>query len=453
MNDLRTLFGPDTDFDGKPQPTDEPSELKAMLRTLVGATSRPSESPNGGGFANLGNLKALVGSSDAGNRDSVLTDLSSVFGAERTEARSSTKLDLPPLVRSGAVAVEGAGWQAPELAQVGQRPLFGGRRRAGAVNYLSIFAAVIAVVALVGTASFAVVQRVTANPADDAMVSLREREAELANETKTLQTASDLFDASVKEATDLGQSSEPVLLALQGRVNAAPLATAEAARSNLLRAAASAGSVVVPKYERAAIDEKDLADVGKAIDGVRLARESLPSLLSEAREARSEVTTAVSSFRAELVNLGSAIEAEANEIASANAAAAQTFRSAVTDAAARVRASQQAGGDGLSEMPLYAAAVDALRAENQRVLVAEEAEREATPSEPRSPGAGSNNGGGTDTGGSPDSGSTPSPEPSQPSPAPEPDPEPEPEPTETDTPGPGPAPSPDPTLTIPGAGE
>lgn len=455
MNDLRTLFGPDTDSERNARPAGEPSTDTASLRALVGAPTPASQQHRSEGSSGL---KALVGDSQAPHDDSTASELAALVGGTRANARPSLKTDLSSLVGSGGVAAEGAGWQAPELAQVGKRPMFGGRRKAGAVNYLSVAAAVIAVVALVGTASFAVVQRATANPADDAMVSLREREAELANETKTLQTAADLFDASVSEAANLGQSSATVFVALQGRVDAAPLATAEASRLNLLQVAAAAKPVSIPTYQRGSIDEKDLVDVGEAIDGVRLARESLPPLVTDVRDARSTVTAALTSFRGELSNLGSAIESEAAKAVTINDSASQSFRAAVTDAAARVKAAQQAGGDGLAEMPVYAAALDALRTENARILALEQAERNAAPTTPRNPGSGSNTGGGTNSGGgsntgggnqggSPDTGTNPDPAPSQPAP----DPEPVPDPTESEEPPIIIDPEPAPSGTVPGA--
>lgn len=455
MNDLRTLFGPDTDSERKARPAGGPSTDTASLRALVGAPTAAPQQPQSDGFSGL---KALVGDSQAPHDDSTASELAALVGGTRASERPSIKTDLSSFVGSGGVAAEGAGWQAPELAQVGKRPMFGGRRKAGAVNYLSVAAAVIAIVALVGTASFAVVQRATANPADDAMVSLREREAELANETKTLQTAADLFNASVSEAANLGQSSASVFAALQGRVDAAPLATAEASRLNLLQVATAAKPVSIPTYQRGSIDEKDLVDVGEAIDGVRLARESLPSLVTDVRDARSTVTAALTSFRGELANLGSAIESEAAKAVTINDSASQSFRAAVTDAAARIKAAQQAGGDGLAEMPVYAAALDALRTENARIVALEQAERDAAPTTPRNPGSGSNTGGGTNSGGgsntgggnqggSPDTGTNPDPAPSQPAP----DPEPVPEPTESEEPPIIVDPEPAPSGTVPGA--
>lgn len=444
MNDLRKLVGSSTESDDNARSAAQAPTNTAALRDLVGASAAVSADPRVASESLQ--LRALVGegaSSSPTSPSQKLTDLtggpasapatdsrnalSTLVGGSRPASSPDSRAALATLVGAGGKSAEDAGWRAPELAQVGKRPIFNGRRKAGAVNYLSVAAAVLAVVAIVGTASFAVVQRATANPADDAMVSLREREAELANDTKVLQTAADLYVASVEEATSLAQASESVLAALEGRVDGSALAAAQAARGTLLQAAATAVSVSIPEYQRASIDEESLADVGKAIDGVRLARESLPTLITDARDARSQVTGAVSAFRTELASLGSAIKAEADKLIVENDSAAQSFRAAVTDAAGRVTAAQQAGGDGLAEMPVYAAAVDALRAENQRVLALEEAERERTPTQQptRNPGSGGSNTGGGSTNPSP----APAPSPSESTPPTEPtDP-----PTETPT--------------------
>ncbi|MEV7873742.1 hypothetical protein [Microbacterium sp. NPDC089188] len=452
MNDLKTLFGTSVE-PGASQPGPDSSAAQAnSLRSLVGesATNVPDAVKTNGlrdlvgaGAAESADsgpsLSAIVGAS-APSTASRASDLTSLVGAASSSARSaSPAADLSALVgREPGRRADEAGWRAPELAQVGRRPLFGGRRRVGAVNYFSVAAATLAVLTLVGTASFAVVQRATANPADEAMISLREREAELANETKVLQTAADLYAASVSEAASLADSSAPVLAGLSGRVDASVLASAESSRTALQEAAESAVPVSVPVYQRGAIDEKSLTDVGQAIDGVRLAGESLPPLVTDARDARSQVVAALAAFRTELKTVGTAIESSTAALLAANDSAGSAFRSAVSDAASKVAAAQQAGGDGLSEMTAFASAVDALRAEDARVRAIEEAERDAEPvtPTPRNPGSGtrpgdtSNPGGGSSSDGGTDPAPSPSPEPSQPSPEPSVEPTPEPSPTE-----------------------
>ncbi|MEV7768919.1 hypothetical protein [Microbacterium sp. NPDC086615] len=463
MNDLRTLLWSTVERDGAESSKSVPSPDSASLKALVGVTTQnvPSGSTR--------TIRELVGASSTASSSAVpdlsdlvgpprasetatTADLTALVGARETSGRAGARLDLSKLIESSA-DLRGAdeGWRAPDLAQAGRRPLFGGRRKAGAVNYMSVAVAALAVIALVGTASFAVVQRATANPADAAMISLREREAELANETKVLQTAVDLYAGSIADAASLAETSAPVLAGLQGRVDAAALASAESARLALLQKATPTAPVAVPVYARDQIDEQSFDQVGKAIDDVRLARETLPPLVAKARDARSTVVSALDEYRSALASVGTAIQAEAEKLVAENDSAGSSFRSAVTDAAARIVTAQRSGGDGLSDMPAYAAAVDALRAENARVVALEEAEREATPNRPSNPNGGTDSGGGSDS----SEPGAPSPEPSQP--APSPDPEPSPEPTQPEpTPDPEPEPTepsipnPDPTAPIEG---
>jgi|GEM_PF-4059064 len=487
MNDLRTLFGPSegrsTTGMNERGPAGASPALRALvgggpvhaagqassigLRELVGEGPAPSAPSNS-------DLSALFGSSApsapvsapvpaptsgladlvGGGRDTEVSPSSDVIalvgGGERVEAPRAARADLTDLVGARAEEkLDDTGWRAPDLAQAGKRPLFGGRRKAGAVNYLSVAAAALAVVALVGTASFAVVLRATANPADEAMVSLREREAELANETKVLQTAIDLYDGSTSEAAALAESSASVLVALQGRVDGAVLTSTENARVILADAAKAAVPVAIPVYQRESIDEKSLDDVGQAIDDVRSSRDNLPPLITEARDARSSVVAALSDYRAALGSLGAAIEAEAAKLVALNDSAGSAFRTSVTDAAGRVVSAQRAGGDGLSEMPAYAVAVDALRAENARVVALEEAERETTPTRPSTP----NGGNGNTRNPTPSDPASPSPEPtpSEPAPNPEPSPEPsQPQPTPDPDPSIPSLPVPDPTTPVDG---
>ncbi|MDF2916644.1 MAG: outer rane receptor protein mostly Fe transport [Microbacterium sp.] len=466
MTDLRTLLWPNAEPGAVQTHGESPSTGSETIRALVGPSTHETVRP-----VPKDNLRDLVGDASA-EPATAPPDLSVLLGpAERHDSSATAAPALSALVgaaesRDAAVeskdlsalvgaptrqVVDSEGWRAPELAQVGARPLFGGRRKAGAVNYLSVAAATLAVVALVVTTSFAFIQRATANPADDAMISLREREAELANETKVLQTAADLFDSSVEEAASLADASAPVLAGLSGRVDGSVLGSVESARGALAAAAASAVTISVPAYQRAQIDEKDLADVGKAIDNVRLSRDELPALITDAREARSTIVSAISGYRAQLRSLGTAIESEASKLVAENDSAGSSFQTAVTDTAARVVTAQRAGGDGLAEMPAYAAAVDALRAENARIVALEEAERENSPSRPTAPIGGTGNGG--DTGSDSSDSGSPAPQPSQP--APPPDPEPSPEPSQPEpTPDPEPTvpsvPNPDPTAPIEG---
>ena len=241
-------------------------------------------------------------------------------------------------------------------------------RGASAGQIVNVIAASIAITLLVATAGLAVIQRATANPADEALGSLRIDEAALVNDTNMLATAVRLYMQTASDARSLSEASLPVLNGLVGKVDPVPLAAAETARAALADASTNVVSISVPAYARGSIDEDSLADVGKAIDKVRRAREALPAQVAQAREARGDVSALDTAFRTALGDLGVAIRTGADTQVAENMEAARSFRIAVLDAADRVGLAQDAGGDGLAEMSAYSAAVGALRAENSRVL-------------------------------------------------------------------------------------
>lgn len=367
--DLQALVGP-----AGASSIDPPSPRDADLRALVGSgesarasaatSSGTSDTPSGA------DLRALVGSGDTTRsvEPSAASGLSALVGGSPVPSPKAGT-ELADLVGVAMPRSDDRGWMAPELAQAGRRPRFSrGGGRGGSVGALSIVLAVAAVGMLAGTTTFALVQRATANPAVEAMDSLREREAELRNEIKGLQTSSDLLGAVVEEAQVSSQSAAGVLPILRGRVEDAPLNAADSARTALDSAVSSVPTVVVPDYQRGAVDEQSLPAVGHALDEVRRERDTLPALIAQVRTSRSGVTSALDDFRARLRDLGASIEATAARVVESEDAAGESFRQAVTNAASGVRAAQQTGADGLTEMAAFAAAVDALNAENARVL-------------------------------------------------------------------------------------
>lgn len=391
MDDLSTLFPPrerrDAAFGRSRDASDE-------LRRLVGSGAKaPNKSSSADGLAHLVgpeesktlpderssavDLARLVGPGESKSETGAADLLRQLGGASSGGLGPLSSGGLAPVKdQPGALAqlvgsADGADdrqWRAPELAQPGRRPLFNGRRKDGSVNLLSVAVAVVAVAILSGTVALAVVQRVTSGPADEAMVSLREREAELQNDTLVLQTAEGLYSASVSEASALAAAAGGVLVELRGTVDQASLDSAERARVALESAVEGSPETVVPTYRRGAIDEDSVEDISSAIDDIRVARDVIDALIEDARTSRAAIVEALTSMRNELRTVGSAIEAAAGDEVRSHLAPAQSFRSAVTDYAARVRTAQQAGADGLSEMSGYAGAVVALRVENARIL-------------------------------------------------------------------------------------
>ncbi|ONI66631.1 hypothetical protein CSIV_01155 [Microbacterium sp. CSI-V] len=332
------------------------------MRGAAANTSDTPDTPSGS------DLRALVGSGDSTRsvRPSSTAGLSDRGGRSTPSPKAGT--ELADLVGAAMPRSDDRGWMAPELAEAGRRPRFPRGGRGGSVGAFSIVVAIAAVAMLAGTTTFALVQRATANPAVEAMDGLREREAELRNEIKGLQTSSDLLTAVIEDAQAVSQSAAGVLPSLRGRVEDAPLDAADSARTTLDSTVASVPTVVVPDYQRGAVDEQSLQAVGHALDEVRRERDALPALIAQVRTSRSGVTSALDDLRARLRDLGASIETAAQSVVQSEDAAGESFRLAVIDAVSEVRAAQQTGSDGLTEMAAFVAAVDALTAENTRVL-------------------------------------------------------------------------------------
>ncbi|SIR78370.1 hypothetical protein [Microbacterium sp. RURRCA19A] len=259
-------------------------------------------------------------------------------------------------------------WLSPDQARAGSRALLDPTRRGRLGNWLSVSVAVLAAVALVTVTGFALVQRATSNPAVEAMVSLREREAELRNDLQTLRTAAGFYEDAVAEGVRLSDLATPIFASLAGKMDAGPLQAAEQQRARLASAVATPQVVVIPEYERPKINESSLASVGKALDAVRKVRDMIPSRIEAVRDARSSLASALGDFRSSLRDVGSNIESVAVAQTESNAAADEGFRTAVRDAVSKLREVQLAGGDGLADISAYAEALNSLRAENAREL-------------------------------------------------------------------------------------
>ncbi|MBT9606340.1 hypothetical protein [Microbacterium sp.] len=297
------------------------------------------------------------------------------------------------------------------------------------MNFLSVAVAVLAILMLLGVGSFALVQRATANPADSAMASLREREAELANEISRAQTAAELYEASREQAAASASAAADVLESLDGTIEPETLAAAQAARLSLERVASTPIDASVPKYTRATIGEKSFQQVARAINTAQGLQDSLPELMTEVRRARADVMAASAEFNASMRKVAASLERIATARLSDTAASAP-FLDAVSAATARVRDAQGAGGDGLTQIRDLVSALEALTSESERVLTER---RDATDRSAPAPNA-------------PQFGTPPVVEPTEPSPVPS--------PQEASPPAePPPAPNPSPSSSDPGEGE
>lgn len=318
-------------------------------------------------------LSQLVGAPQVARREAS-ADLSRVVGprastgeVERSRRPGRDSVGLAALVGSAGARPDQLSWSAPETARAGKRPMFS-RRRAGAVNIVSVAVSILAVLVLVAAASVALIQRATANPADDAMASLREREAELTNEIDQLRTAMDLYSVSLESARASTVAARDVLPRVGERLSPGSMNDAQSAQAAVERLAAQPASVSLPAYSRGSINERSLVDVGHALDKVREIENSLPDMMAAVRDARADLMAALTTFRGSLVPVGKALQTTAAERVADASAADESFRAAVAAASGELGNVQAAGGDGLAEMSAVVAALGALDVENQRVL-------------------------------------------------------------------------------------
>lgn len=363
MFDLSSLFPPQEQAE---ESAPSRGDVHAALGRMVGDAGNSVPKVR---KPSVEDLSALVGPR-AQRESTTFADLSRLVGDEPAVAKSNyldisvtltQRVGLPDLVDEG-------GWQSPGAAQPARRPRFSGRRAFGSVNALSVAVAVAAIAILCGSVGLAVAQRVTSDPAAEALASLREREGELHNESQVLTTARGLYTASLSDAGALAEATNGILGELVGIVDQAGLQPVDSARSTLVAAIASAPSISVPEYRRSVIDDGSVADIAAAIDDVQAAKIDIAQSITDARAARSAIVAALDSLGDRLREMDASIDTAAAEANRSHTAASEGFRSAVTDAAARVRAAHEGGRDGVAEMSEFAAAVTALRAENERVL-------------------------------------------------------------------------------------
>ncbi|WP_022878264.1 hypothetical protein [Microbacterium sp. B19] len=431
MKDLSTLFA---ESDRKPAG----SSSAGALRDLVGPREENAPSRIPTRSRELNDLFGVeLGAADASGGASSPADTAPAPAGAASEdtGRLAELVGTADKARRIPRASAGPEWLSPDQATAGRRPLLDATRRGRVGNWLSVGLAVLAAVALVAVVGLAVVQRATSNPAVEAMVSLREREAELNNDLQTLRTAAGFYDDAVAEAIRLSELATPVFASLEGQMDAGPLQAAEAQRVRLASAVVNPQKVTIPEYERPRINESSLASVGKGLDAVRKVRDGIPALLAEVRDARSSLAQVLSDFRTSLRAMGANIESVAASQIEPNDSADEGFRAAVQDAVNGLRQAQLGGSDGLAEMSTYSAALSTLRAENARVREelgvssppttgtrsAGSSRGGQTTTPPATPGNGQDPGGQGGEGATPDpggssGGSTPQPSPSDSSP-------------------------------------
>ncbi|MGW9586193.1 hypothetical protein [Microbacterium sp. NPDC055455] len=293
-------------------------------------------------------------------------------GAARPAGSTQGRASLADIVGEAGAAAPGPQRQAsaaPVPDKSAARPRRQRSRRRTPADWVNALVATVAVAAVVGVGALVLVERTTQDDVAQAAQSLRQQEAEVRNRATTLQTSQGLYSTAITDAAALAAEADAALVGLEGKSD-------EAARATAVQALDAFGSALAGhqaaddavELGRATPEPTDLASVAAALDDVREASEAIDEAIDRTREARSALTAAQDAFRAALATFGATLPASAAEVVDENLAAVESYREAVRVTADDVGVAQGRGESGLAQMVLYGQAVDALRAENQRVL-------------------------------------------------------------------------------------
>ncbi len=358
--------------------------------------------------------------------------LEAIFdGAPRA---TSTRAHVPDEVAALTGLIESRRVEPAEPRGARKQPRL--RRSRSGRDWLSIGAAMVAVISVAGASTLVGISIASASPASEALKALAADEAELANTIERVNGSISVLEQTQQSAKNDAEALGGPLGALGEIAQIPGIAAVESARQALL---SSIDAVKMPStlaaYRRPAIDADTLESVGTAIDFV----DSRSREARDASDALDEIRLSLEKTTRPLADaisaLGSQLPAVATTLVEENDLADETLRTNVTMLAERLAQGETRAAPGaISD---FVSAVDALRAgqttvedelaaeaaaeARRREQEREAAEQETTPTQPAEP--------------------APIVEPA-PEPQPEPEPEPEPTPTQTELPLPAPSSSP-----------
>jgi hypothetical protein len=253
------------------------------------------------------------------------------------------------------------------------------RRAGNTVDVLNVVTAVIAVLALVLATVVAWIVIASASPETDALRTLSQSEAVLANETQAVNAAIGRVDQSRADGIALGQQFQLPLTQLQGMSDDAALAAAETARAAYLAALEGlAVPATVTAYASPPVDEESLPSIGAAIDGVSTRSTEVSGVADSIADLRTQLFTLDRTFAAAMATFAATLPASAQIIVEENPYADETFAEAVTQTADAVATSALATAESIATLSAYSTAVTALREDQERaeIEIAEQLARE-----------------------------------------------------------------------------
>lgn len=247
-------------------------------------------------------------------------------------------------------------------------------RRDGVV----IVAAVIAVVAVLAAVVVVTTTLLTRPVTSDALRALGSSEALLIDRTEALNTRSAALDSRRDALVSRAEELERSLAAMAQYGDESARLAAESARREHVRAIeAIEVPAPAPHYRRDVIDTTSLDDVARAMNATQARMLELDRAEEQLVRAEEALAAADGGLRDALVAFTATVPATAAVIVAENPDAEESFRTAVAQAAADVADSDPGTTAGLGTWAAYIAAVQTLRADQQRALDAIAALREA----------------------------------------------------------------------------
>jgi len=245
------------------------------------------------------------------------------------------------------------------------------RREGNHVDALNVVVAVLAVLALIVASIVAGVVIASSSPETDALRTLSQTEAVLANDTQAVNAEIGRVDQARADGIAHAQQLTLPLEQLAGMSDNAALSAAETARGEYLTALEE---LVVPPtvepYVLPPVDEESLSSIGAAIDEVATRSTEVSAIADEVADLRTQVFALDRSLAAAMATFAATVPTSAAVIVAENPDAEDSFRQTVTETADAVAASALATPASIATLPAYSTAVTALRADQERAEIA-----------------------------------------------------------------------------------
>lgn len=250
------------------------------------------------------------------------------------------------------------------------------RRAPRRIDWMTVVAGGLAVVAVAVASTLTAVQIATASPVGDALVLLESDEEELASAEQSLSFSRARVEQQIETGQQRAATLQANLAALTPDAEETPfvdpdalaaLSAAVASYQGALDAAALPDALPVRKPVQT--DENSLASVATALDAVQERSALVDAAMAEVRPVRAAVEAADESLAGALATFpaafGSGIPAELD----ASPDPQQAWRDAVQAASARVIATDLTSPEGAAALSAYRDSVRALRAEQLRIAI------------------------------------------------------------------------------------